>query len=339
MSNLEQRRRTNPSSILYWSDLRDDPKLRRCSPAAKGLWAVHMLPAAAESPAYGVVMLDGMPSLQKDLGDLFARELGETVEATQALVDELVTKGAASIDDKGRVYCRRMVREEKLRQQRSAAGKLGGAAKHARWQTSVEPPVETPVESGVETHGGGSGKNANDARADSASRPATNGHVPANGSWQTPVEHVDETLPSSLSSLSSRPSHPSQESNLVSYGTRDDDAELQAFNAWNEAAARVGRWPKVRKLDADRKAKIRTRLKDCGGLAGFLAVLARAEASRFCREEMTAFALDWLLKPANFRKVAEGNYDDKRQKAAPTGRAQVLADVVTMFRDRERASA
>jgi hypothetical protein len=122
-------------------------------------------------------------------------------------------------------------------------------------------------------------------------------------------------------------------------GAPADDAELQAFNAWNEAAARVGRWPKVRKLDADRKGKIRARLKDCGGIDAFLAVLVRAEASRFCREEMAAFALDWFLKPANFRKIEEGNYDDKRQKAAPTGRADVLADVVTMFRDREQVNA
>lgn len=329
------RRRSNPSSILYWSDIRNDPKLRRCSPAAKGIWAVHMLPAAAESPEYGVVTFDGLPSLARDLGALFAREIGETVGATQALIDELVTMGAASVDDQGRVFCRRMVREEKLRQQRSAAGKLGGAAKHARWQTSVE----TPVESGVETHGGGSGKNANGARADSASRPATNGHVPANGSWQTPVEHVDETMPSSLSSLSSRPSHPSLEQNLVPYGTRDDAADLlAAFNAWNEAAARVGRWPVARKFDADRRKAIRARIKDAGGLAAFLDVLAKAEASQFCRESMNCFALDWLLKPANFRKCAEDNYADGRRGKAPVvaGHVDVLQDVVEAFRRKEQ---
>ena len=31
------------------------------------------------------------------------------------------------------------------------------------------------------------------------------------------------------------------------------------------------------------------------GIAGFLEVLATAEASKFCREDMSGFALDWLL--------------------------------------------
>jgi hypothetical protein len=98
-----------------------------------------MLPAAAESTEYGVVILDGMPSLQQDLGELFSREIGETPEVAQALVDELVRMGAASVDERGRVYCRRMVRKERLRQQRSAAGKLGAPAK---WQTDGEPHGE-----------------------------------------------------------------------------------------------------------------------------------------------------------------------------------------------------
>jgi hypothetical protein len=117
---------------MYWHDLRDDPNLRRCSPAAKGLWAVHMLPAAAESPERGVVIINGAASRQQDLGALLCREIGETAEATQALVDELVSTGAASVNDQGRVYNRRMVREERLHQARAAAGLAGALAKHGK---------------------------------------------------------------------------------------------------------------------------------------------------------------------------------------------------------------
>jgi hypothetical protein len=331
VSSLDQRRRANPSSILYWSDLRDDPKLRRCSPAAKGLWAVHMLPAAAESAEYGVVILDDLPSLQKDLGGLFARELGEAADATQALVDELVSKGAASIDAAGRVYCRRMVREDKLRQQRSAAGKLGAAAK---WQTDGEAHGEPYGERHGESYGECDGKTAKDGEASNASAPAINGHALANGAWQTDGEGAGKPMPSSLSSHSSRPlSSLSHEENLVPCGTRDDDAGLLAvFNAWNEAASRVGRWPAVRKLEADRRKTLRTRIKSIGGIGAFLEVLAKAEASKFCREDMSGFGFDWFLKAGNFRKVAEGNYDDKRQKAEPAGHVDAVLEVAEMYR-------
>jgi len=233
---IEQRRRGNPSSILYWADLRDDPKLRRCSPGAKGIWAVHMLPAAAESPEYGVVLLDGLPSLQAELGALFAREIGETVETTQALIDELVNNGAASVDERGRVYCRRMVREAKLRQQRSAAGKLGAAAK---WQTDGKPPSAksaggsasngiSPTNGGWqmadehhgepygerdgepygerhdERDGESDGKTPSAGSAESAARTTLNGDGTAKRRWQTNGDAIGKALPSS------HPSHPSQ---------------------------------------------------------------------------------------------------------------------------------
>jgi hypothetical protein len=338
VSKLEQRRRANPSSILYWADLRDDPKLRRCSPAAKGLWAVHMLPAAAESPSYGVVMVDGVPALQKDLGEGFARELGETVEATQALIDELVAKGAASVDDQGRVYCRRMVREEKLRQQRSAAGKLGAAAK---WQTDGEPHGEPYGERHDEKHGERDGKTPSEGHAENASQSALNGHGPANGRWQPDGEGSDEAMPSSLSSLSSHPSHPlSLERDSSPSGDQRPDDGIDgatvdaAFAAWDAAAKRYG-WPPLRKIDADRKAKMRARLRENGGLDGLNEALEMAAASKFVREQM-GFNLDWLQKPANWRKLIEGNYADDRRRnpGEGQGRVDAVREVAEAFRRR-----
>jgi hypothetical protein len=336
------RRRSNPSTILYWVDLRDDPKLRRCSPAAKGLWAVHMLPAAAESPEYGVVIVDGLSSLQQDLGELFSREIGEPPDVAQVLVDELVRMGAASVDDRGRVYCRRMVREEDLRQKRSSAGKLGAAAK---WQTDGKPHGKPYAKEHGEQDGENDGKSASAAEGENTDSAGLNDTSAESGQWQTDGEGDGKSMPSShpslpsLPSLSSHPSHPSLEKNLVPYGTRDDDDDgVAAFNAWNEAAERVGRWPKPRKLDADRRKAIRARLKDCDGVEGFKAVLAKAEASRFCREQMSGFAFDWFLTAGNFRKVSEGNYDDDRQNAsAAPGHVDALRDVVGAFRRKEQS--
>ena len=91
----------------------------------------------------------------------------------------------------------------------------------------------------------------------------------------------------------------------------EDPEILAAFNAWNEAASRCPRWPKPQSPLSDARRKLlRARITDAGSLAGFLTVLAKAEASRFICDEMKGWSLDWFLKAANFTKVSEGNYDN-----------------------------
>ena len=53
---------------------------------------------------------------------------------------------------------------------------------------------------------------------------------------------------------------------------------------------------------------------------------------------MSGFGFDWFLKPKNFRKCAEGNYDDGRRGKAPVvaGHVDVLQDVVEAFRRKEQ---
>ncbi len=205
-----ERRRLNPSAILYWNDLRNDPKLRRCSPAAKGLWAVHMLPAAAESPEYGVVVIDGAPSHQQDLGEMLCREIGENSETTQALVDELVRTGAASIDDKGRVFNRRMVREEAIRRTRSMAGKMGADVTNAKRQMSgkvvgkgISKHIGKWVGKAGANHGG---KTLTGEHAENASGPSIKGDHAGDVTRQTVDNGVGKSSPSSLPSHSSLPS-------------------------------------------------------------------------------------------------------------------------------------
>jgi hypothetical protein len=92
---------------------------------------------------------------------------------------------------------------------------------------------------------------------------------------------------------------------------------LEAFSAWNEAAVRHPRWPKAQNLSSSRRTALQARLRDADGLEGFVAALGKAEASRFIRDEMTGWSLDWFLKAANFAKVREGNYDDAGRPGAP----------------------
>ena len=89
-----------------------------------------MLPCAAESEEYGVMIVGSAPSLREDLGDLLCQEFGQPADVTQALIEELILKGVAAVDEKGRVFNRRMVREEAERLAKSTAGKAGA---RARW--------------------------------------------------------------------------------------------------------------------------------------------------------------------------------------------------------------
>jgi uncharacterized protein YdaU (DUF1376 family) len=93
-------------------------------------------------------------------------------------------------------------------------------------------------------------------------------------------------------------------------------AERQAFDAFVSAAQRH-RWPVPRGLTPTRRKSVRARLREAGGLDGFIAALTNAEQSKFLREEMNGWSFDWFLKPANFVKVAEGNFNRGRPPPQP----------------------
>jgi len=84
----------------------------------------------------------------------------------------------------------------------------------------------------------------------------------------------------------------------------DGEAE-RAFALFNDAAKRTG-WPQVQKIDAKRRKHMQERLKDVG-MDGFALAIAKAEASDFLTLKWP-LKIDWLLLPANFTKVIEGNY-------------------------------
>lgn len=94
------------------------------------------------------------------------------------------------------------------------------------------------------------------------------------------------------------------------------DAE-EAFELFRQAAKRSG-WsvPRRSKSDKDRKKAIVARLKD-DGLDGWKAALTRAERSSFLTEA-SWYGLDWFCKQANFRKILEGNYDDRPPRGFET---------------------
>lgn len=134
---MPERDQKNPASLVYWNDLENDEKLRACSLAAKGLWACHLLPMAKRSTTPGVVVIGTHPSRwDQDLPELLARSVGGSAETIAPLLAELVQSGAASVDDCGRLFNRRMVRDAKTSAARSKAGKQGADATNRKRQTS-----------------------------------------------------------------------------------------------------------------------------------------------------------------------------------------------------------
>ena len=100
----------------------------------------------------------------------------------------------------------------------------------------------------------------------------------------------------------------------------------EAFDGWNERASSVG-WPTVTKRTAERQAKLRAILRS-EGLEGWLAAVDRARASPFLagRDPPQWFGFDFIVKPGNFAKLIEGNYDRDRSSTAdkrPRARAAV----------------
>lgn len=99
----------------------------------------------------------------------------------------------------------------------------------------------------------------------------------------------------------------------------DARAEIeQAFVAWNALASQCG-LPRAQRLDDGRRKCLAARLRENGGIAGWLGALEAIRGSPFLLgqehsrngERSWNASLDWLLKPSNFRKVAEGNYTAK----------------------------
>lgn len=100
-----------------------------------------------------------------------------------------------------------------------------------------------------------------------------------------------------------------------------DVAEItQAISDWNELAAECG-LAACQKITDNRRTRIRARLKDVGGLAGWQAALSKIRESPFLRgvsDRGWKADFDWLLSESNFVKVMEGKYDGKPAKPETT---------------------
>ena len=111
-----------PAFQFYPGDWRKDPGVQSLDYQSRGVW-FEILCLMHESTPRGVLMLAGKPMND----DALARLLGLDVVLLKQILTNLDNHGVTSrrASDQA-LYCRRMVRDEEIRQKRQNAGKLGG---------------------------------------------------------------------------------------------------------------------------------------------------------------------------------------------------------------------
>lgn len=109
-----------PAFQFYPSDWRNEPGLRLCSLAARGLW-MEMMCLMHEGAPYGHLTVKGRPMRTDEL----ARLIGESAAQVKRWQAELNDNEVYSVTDDGVIFSRRMVRDEALREVRAAGGQKG----------------------------------------------------------------------------------------------------------------------------------------------------------------------------------------------------------------------
>jgi DNA-binding transcriptional regulator YhcF (GntR family) len=123
-----------------------------------------------------------------------------------------------------------------------------------------------------------------------------------------------------------------------------DADEKAAVDEWNAVAADLG-LPSVQKMTAARRQKLAARLRDCGGLDGWRAAMAKIRGSPLCRGEVGTWSadFDFVLQESKFVKLMEGKYDgranEQRSKATGNSRATNENYLDAIVREAERREA
>jgi len=123
---------------------------------------------------------------------------------------------------------------------------------------------------------------------------------PNGGATETPITQKPEARSQMPESFSLRSND----------GDPPDLAAL-AVADWNAVAEQTG-LPSVQRLTAQRKAKLRARLTEAGGIEGWRAALAKLKANGWMHgqnERGWKASFDFLLQESSFTKLMEGAYD------------------------------
>jgi hypothetical protein len=123
---------------FYWTNWLGNVSLRRSSIAARGFW-MDVLSIAAQNDPIGYVDLTGA-----DFFDLMSRISGVSEADAKKYTAELEKNGVFSRDRYGRLYCRRMVRDNAKLQEAIKSGRRGGRISRDKKKGIFKPSEGTP---------------------------------------------------------------------------------------------------------------------------------------------------------------------------------------------------
>lgn len=110
-----------PALQWYSGDWRKDPGVRVLTFEQRGIW-FEMLMVMHESERRGALVLNGKPMSE----DQIAQVIGCDPKRFKGALAVILDTGVASKDESGAVICRRMIKDERIRQVRKQAGGQGG---------------------------------------------------------------------------------------------------------------------------------------------------------------------------------------------------------------------
>ena len=111
-----------PAFQFYPADWLNDIKLQSCSLAAQGL-LLNLMCLMHQSEKYGHLLINGSVPLAKDVSHLLRLHHN----TYGARLEELFLKGVLYEDDNKTICCKRMIKDEHIREVRRESGKLGGS--------------------------------------------------------------------------------------------------------------------------------------------------------------------------------------------------------------------
>lgn len=109
----------------------------------------------------------------------------------------------------------------------------------------------------------------------------------------------------------------------------------EAMEIYNAAAGECG-WPKLMKMTKERETALKVRLTECGGIEGWRSVIDRCRNSEFLRKAEWSFGFDWIVKPKNFTKILEGNYDNRSSGSVRSAGQSGYSDFIAMQAEKDR---
>jgi hypothetical protein len=118
---------------FYWSNWLGDAKLRSCSIGARGLWMDMLAIAAQNDPVGYIVVRHGT------LTTLLSRVAGIPEEQAEAYFSELFDAGVIHLDEHGRMFDPRMIRDNENLQKAITSGRRGGRKSRDRKKGIFKP--------------------------------------------------------------------------------------------------------------------------------------------------------------------------------------------------------